>query len=340
MARIYYKEEKLGGQPIENNIVNVQLFDYIFDNTNFNEFEFQDLEKTYFFGFLKSKKEIFKFVKFRRDGFHYKTSEGNFYLPNSLIFYDVKDAVFPSEFYFIAKINDQIELRKCNGGEEVKWFQIPELHKTVNDLKVFSKIKRTLEEIKKLVETTHNKKIDIEREKKEKEEKQKMEAERPYLNSIQKEAYRKLTKLCVYDHSNKEKILQFIETLKNYDGDSEYETTLNYFMDFLDEEPLNFIMRMDWKAGIEDLEWLLASRLKNNYNLLLDLPKAENYNKRATVSEEQVFKDFDKPLREKGLQLGFIDTQSDEYVVVLHKIKHKEEVEKIIHKIGYNYYEE
>ena len=51
--------------------------------------------------------------------------------PKAIIFYDNDNYAFPTEFYFIAKLGDEIELRKCNGGKDVKWFQIPDLHKEV-----------------------------------------------------------------------------------------------------------------------------------------------------------------------------------------------------------------
>ena len=69
------------------------------------------------------------------------------------------------------------------------------------------------------------------------------------------------------------------------------------------------------------------------------MPNSENYDEDATVSENNVFEEFDQPLRENGLQLGFINTQSDEYIAVLHKIQDKEKVEKAVMKMGYEYYE-
>src|SRR5690606_30527894 len=120
--------------------------------------------------------------------------------------------------------------------------------------------------------------------------------------------YKDLTELCVFNDTNKSKILHFIETLKNYDNAYDYYTTLNYFAEYLDANKFGYIMRMDWKAGIEDLEWLLNSVIKENYDLKITLPNPENYDEDLTVSEDGIFEDYDKPLRENGLQLGFIDT--------------------------------
>jgi len=338
MARIYYHEEKLSGQSFENEIINPQLFDFIFSNTNTNKFEIKSVSSSSFFGLLKSTKETFKTVLISRDGINYKTTEGSFYLPKAIIFYDKDDFSFPSEFYFISKLGDKIELRKCNGGKDVKWFQIPDLHKEVTDSKIVSKIENTILEVKKLVETTHNKQVDIDKEKQKEEELRKIEENRPFLNEVQKNAYKELTELCISLNPKKNNVIAFVEKLKNYDKDSEYYTTLNYVMDFLDDNSIPFILRLDWKAGIEDLEWVLKSSLKENYNLSMDLPNESDYEENASVSFDNVFEDFDKPLREKELQMGFIDTQSDEYIIVLHKITDKDKVEKAIKEIGYDYY--
>lgn len=339
MARIYYHEEKLCGQAFENSAINLQLFDFIFDNTNTNKFEIKTVLNASFFGLLKSTKETFKFVQISRDGIYYNTTEGSFYLPKAIIFYDYNDYNFPSEFYFIAKLRDSVEIRKCNGGKDVKWFQIPDLHKEVTDSKTISKIENTILEVKKLVETTHNKQIDIDKEKKKEEEIRKIEDNRPFLNETQKNAYKELTEMCISLNSKKKNVIEFVEKLKNYDKDREHFTTLNYVMDFLDENKVSFILRLDWKADIEDLEWVLKSALKDNYNLSIDLPKPSDYGENASVSSDNVFEDYDKPLRQNSLQMGFIDTQSDEYIMVLHKITDKEKVEKTIKEIGYDYYE-
>jgi len=338
MARIYYHEEKLAGKAFENDVINLQFFDFIFNNTTTNKFEIKPISSSSFFGLLKSTTATFKTVRISRDGINYNTTEGNFYLPKAIIFYDNDDYNFPSEFYFISKLGDKIELRKCNGGKDVKWFQIPDLHKEVTDSKIVSKIKSTILEVRKLVETTYNKQIDIDKEKK-KEELRKIEENRPFLNVVQKNAYKELTELCIDLNPKKNDVITFIEKLKNYDKDSEYYTTLNYTMDFLDNNNILFLLRLDWKAGIEDLEWVLKSSLKENYNLSIDLPNASNYEENASVSFDNVFEDFDKPIRHKGLQMGFVDTQSDEYVIVLHKITDKDKVEKVIKEIGYDYYE-
>ncbi|SNR16221.1 DUF6630 family protein [Tenacibaculum jejuense] len=339
MTRIYYKEEKLSGESIQHKFINVALFDYIFNSTNTNNFELKVNSKLPLPKAIKTKLDVFKNVQIVRDDLHYNTEEGDFYLPNSIVFTDNNDFSFPTEFYFISKIGEQIELRKCNGGEDVKWYQIPILHQSVQDKNVILKVKNTLKRIKKLVATTHNKKIEEELKQKELERKRKIEEMRPLLTEKQKEAYRELVSLCVQEQSSKTNIVQFIETLKNYDNDEEYLTTFNYFLEFLENEDHNFIIRLDWKSEVEDLEWSLKSSLKQNYDEVLKLPKHQDYNANTTVSHEGVLEDYIKPLRLIGLQLGIIDTKSDEYILLLHKQEDKEKLKIAVEGIGYTYHE-
>lgn len=334
MARIYYREAKLSGQPIRSEVINIQQFDTILYSTDLVDVNFQDDKPSSLFGKLfGQKKHIFKKVELRRDNqLYYQSEKGSFFIPSGILFFDRSDYNFPSEFYFIAKIGNQLEFRKCKGGKDIAWYQIPDLHQPISDPKIIKKIENTFSELERLVTQERIGKIkaaDVGR----------PAMERLPLDDLTKKAYQRLTECCVFNENDRRKINTFIESLGDYEGDEDYLTTLNYFMEFLEREQLNFIMPMDWKAGVEDLEWLLSTQLQRQYNLHLELPKPDQYDEMATVSVNGVFEDFDRVLRQNGLQLGFIDTQSDEYVAVLHRISDKVWVQEAVTGIGYDYYE-
>ena len=339
MARIYYNKEELCGQPIQRGNITPEVFSYIFNNTDESKFELRGIDSSALLGDAKSNGELFNYAFLTRDGIHFNAAEGSFFLPSSIIFYDIPDYNFPSEFYFIAKIGDQIELRKCSAGEGVKWFQIPQLHKPVLDSNIVLKVDTTMALVKKLVETTFNKQTVMERKKQEEKERTKIERNRPLLSDAKRNAYQALTDLCVHDATEKERISNFIETLKSYDSNIEYDMTLTNFRDFLDTGQNDFIMGLDWKAGVEELEHVLQSAIKNNYNLTIELPNQEDYEEDASISYDDVFEDFDTSLRKNGLQLGFIGADSDEYIIILHKVQDAEKVEAAINTMGHTYYE-
>ena len=160
----------------------------------------------------------------------------------------------------------------------------------------------------------------------------------PLISEQEKSGYISLVKLCLAPNLQNE-VISFFEKLRDYSKDEDYMTTLNYVMEYSDKQNLFFIMSLDWNADIETLAWRLENSLDKNFCLFIELPNPTNYEKEASVSFDNVFEDYDKPLRNQGLQMGFIDTQSDEYVIFVHKISDKEEIENTISKIGYKYYE-
>ncbi|KFE99008.1 hypothetical protein IX38_18365 [Chryseobacterium luteum] len=158
------------------------------------------------------------------------------------------------------------------------------------------------------------------------------------MSEQEKIGYISLVKLCLRPNRQND-LSSFFDHLRDYSKDEDYMTTLNYVMEYSDKQNLFFIMVLDWKQDIETLQWRLSNSLSNNFDLAIELPNPKNYEQTASVAFDNIFEDYDKPLRNNGLQMGFIDTQSDEYVIFVHKIDDKEKVESAVEKIGYKYHE-
>lgn len=152
---------------------------------------------------------------------------------------------------------------------------------------------------------------------------------------IQKEGYLELSEICRYKNG-KIDFSAFVQNLKDYSNDEDYMSTLNYVIDCLYQKGNSFIINLDWKEEISSLFHGVNQILTGNFNSEIELPQPENYGERASVSSDNVFKDFDKAINEKGYQLSFIDTNSDEYVIVVHKIEDLEAAKNAIRKIGYD----
>jgi hypothetical protein len=152
----------------------------------------------------------------------------------------------------------------------------------------------------------------------------------------QKQGYFELIELCLGD-AKKIEVSNFIDTLHNYNGDENYYTTLNSAKEYLDNNGIHFIMALDWKQEITDLVWRINSSLRDNFNTKIELPYPTGYGKNASVSAKNVFKDFDKSIQKQNFKLGFIDTNSDEYVIIIHKVSDENEVKEATKKIGYPY---
>ncbi|WP_397363202.1 hypothetical protein [Olleya sp. R77988] len=152
------------------------------------------------------------------------------------------------------------------------------------------------------------------------------------LSDKVKESYLNLAKVCLNENDHA-KFQKFASELKNYDGHWEHGTTLNFVNDYLNKNKILLFMVLDWKAGIDDFNWNLASALENNFNRKIDLPSPNDYPERASVSFDNVFCDYKNLLNKSDLELSFIDTDSDQYVILVHPISDKETVGNSINGI-------
>jgi hypothetical protein len=151
MARVYYKEEKIQGNPVKTQIINLENFETLmrFDKIIIIN-ESDRAKKSFdFLSFLGGVPKCFNYFSIRNEGgenngLEYKTTEGYFFLPKSLIFYDTFDFDAPSVFYFIALIGNELEIRYVNHGGNLKWFNIPDLHKEVTDASIIRRMEATI----------------------------------------------------------------------------------------------------------------------------------------------------------------------------------------------------
>lgn len=104
-----------------------------------------------------------------------------------------------------------------------------------------------------------------------------------------------------------------------------------------EEHNIPFLWRMDWKQEIGDLEWAIKHSLKTNFDIDVILPSASDYPEEAAISYGTVFIDFDKALHFYNLQLGFVNTQCDEYVFFIHPLALRIKLEKEFARLGYQY---
>ena len=114
MPRIYYREKKLHDIPLKNEIITVSLFDKIIELSAFIPEDalqiFELPQKKVSLAFWKNDKPFKHAVVWNTEKPHTTYEYGDFYLPKAIVFFDVKDAYFPSDYYFIVNIDGQLEL--------------------------------------------------------------------------------------------------------------------------------------------------------------------------------------------------------------------------------------
>lgn len=149
------------------------------------------------------------------------------------------------------------------------------------------------------------------------------------------EAFNKLGELCL-DAYNLNEYKNICKTIKNYDGHLEYQTTMNYFLMKNYEASFSFIRSFDWKALTSELISFVRFALEENYGCIVDIDTSVFKND-SIISNKGVLTSIDKKLNSAGFALGYLETESDEYVLFVHKFEDKELMKEIGKTIQHEY---
>lgn len=158
------------------------------------------------------------------------------------------------------------------------------------------------------------------------------------LSEEEKHGYLALVSNCVH-LALQPQLLDFFHNLNDYTDDERYFSTFNYVLDYLEKEQLFFIKFFDWKQDVNDLEYFIDNAVQKHFELSISLPNSQVYGEDASISSANVLNDYDDCLRVYGLQIGCIDTESDEYVLFVHKIEVINCIDEAVQIIGFDYYE-
>ncbi|MDO5105214.1 hypothetical protein [Capnocytophaga sp.] len=155
MPRIYYRNRKINGEPFKSEKITLAVFAKILASTSFIPEDalhiFELPQKTSILPWKKNDKGFKYAVVWNNDRPHNTVEYGDFYLPKSIVFFDVKDAYFPSEYFFIANIDNQLEISHCRAGADTSWYQQPELRREITDLKLIKRIEKSVNELQEVL---------------------------------------------------------------------------------------------------------------------------------------------------------------------------------------------
>ncbi|MDR2905364.1 MAG: hypothetical protein LBU73_05385 [Helicobacteraceae bacterium] len=133
MPRAFYKEKKIIGKTIETPVINLLNLDRLFRNRS-------ELEKL---GKL-SNPNFISFTMIFADTFY---MNGKCYFPKQMLFWDNTESD-PSEFYFIAIIDDEIEIKGIKNAKNIEWYDMSEAYFEVDGEQI-KKIETTIETLLK-----------------------------------------------------------------------------------------------------------------------------------------------------------------------------------------------
>lgn len=155
MPRIYYRHKQIHGEPFENKKISKEAFAKIMISTSFISEDmlhiFELPQKTPVLPWKKKEKGFKYAVVWNHEKAHCTAEYGDFFLPKAIVFFDVKDAYFPSEYFFIVNINDQLEISHCRAGADTAWYQQPELRREITDSNTVKRLETSVIELQKVL---------------------------------------------------------------------------------------------------------------------------------------------------------------------------------------------
>ncbi len=157
MPRIYYREKKLHIPPLQNEVITVDLFNKIMELSSFIPEDalqiFELPEKKTSLLFWKNDKPFKQAVIWNTEKPHTTYEYGDFYLPRAIVFFDEKDAYFPSDYYFIVNIDNQLELGYSKAGPQTAWYEQPQLWHKVTQPKIIKRFEKSIKELYKILKS-------------------------------------------------------------------------------------------------------------------------------------------------------------------------------------------
>jgi hypothetical protein len=293
MPRVYYNEEKIYGTAVETAVINMKNISALIENKNN-----APLWK------MPVNRKIFQHIDIETvSQFYTDTGEGKtVYLPKNIEFWDMDDFVFPSVFYFIALIGDKLEIRYVNGGEEVKWFNIPDLHKELNDANIIKKMELTIEAALAYIEKykePEKKKVKVKGIKLNKDYVEEFLAvlgmKKQYAGEIVEMAYSPTD----YFDKNADKLRKY-EIL-----DASKNMYLLYLSELLEKKKI--VRTVDWNMECEDVIYNFEKLTK----IKIESIDAKKY---SDETAGKILSDISKELESKyNKKIFCIDTDSDSY---------------------------
>lgn len=160
MPRIYYREKKLHKPPLKNEVITATLFNRIIELGGFipedalQIFELPPKKKG--IAFWKTDRTFKYAVVWNTEKPHTTYEYGDFYLPKAIVFYDTKDAYFPSDYYFVVSINDELELGHIKAGGNTAWYEQPLLWHEVTNSKLIKRFETSIKSLESLLKNSRN----------------------------------------------------------------------------------------------------------------------------------------------------------------------------------------
>ena len=334
MARIYYQHKALLGSLNQNifGMMDLYFFKEVFKKSKALlsggqtvQFELKNSNDLPFFKHLTVWKGDFEW--------------NGVFLPDTILLSDIANPDYSDEYYFVARIDNKLDFRKVNKNSANDW------KTSVNNSVSLENVKAENPALWNKLETSFFLIFStLENLSAEKKEHSKKTLNKPVTNSsIQKKdptdiltAFKRLSELSGWTYQETKDFLNYLKP-QNLTEENPYKLlslSEDYYYHIQKEHKLLF-MYFDWKEDIGEFLWKLNKILNNNFGIIEDIPMG-NYTEENQISEDGVLEYFDNFLRIRQLQLTYIESDGDDYLFIVHRIKDFQEIKSLIATIGWD----
>lgn len=310
MARVYYKKKELIGTSINHNAINPTVFNNIMTKT-------APAKDDYFTINIKSELITFSKALVWDGDFWFTHKEHEIYLPKAILFGDDFQLPFPDEYFFVAYIQGEIELRKVYAGKGVTFLQTLNLSEGVIDKSEISKVDNSMIVIHKMLNQFEEKSLAYP---------QGTESSSKIL-----EAYDAITAMCGWTKPARDLLLEHLRSLNLRDAIYEIRDAV---LDYCYDTDKALFIYCDWKDCVEEFVCELQEILKQNFEIEVVLPLGD-YNLETQIFEEGVLEYFNTILHQYQIELLCLNTDGDDYQFIINKIDDHEEIIQNIKTIGF-----
>jgi len=223
------------------------------------------------------------------------------------------------------KLNSDILFDKANGIKRIGLFKKKKakqiLGNYLDEIDEISKTQRMVEiGIDNNLSLTYSALVKISKTKKSKS-----------LSKKRKDAISQLGKFC-FDQAGYEIYIEEIKSIKNYDNNEEYGSTLNYLSSQLQDSGLLQFFSLDWKTEILELDSLIEQSIKQNFALKVELNVSSKFSNQSSISSKGCFTQFKSDLKLYDMEMKILDSGGDSYIFLIHKTENDIEVSRLLNE--------
>lgn len=343
--KIYYLNKNIKSSNPYKGKITITEFNNVVYNLAYKEIYFNNT----LLDFFNNSKKKFKYIWINKDDEYFEQNNKRFFVPKCIVFSDVPKILnksnykyyFEKPIYILLSIDNDLEVRELNFQKPLKFDQTVDIDTELLDSSIIPIIENTFFKIYKKYKKTISKPYEI--------PEQTLEDEiwiNPNENSLS--ILSDFLNLCTENINIKNLIKKVSkgkieEELLNHNRNElsyNFHHTFWIFLNQTINTENELLVHLDVKFPLDEFKEVIIDLLKNNYSIESDFLN-NKYDKESelAITGTEIFRDFDKDLKNYNLKIGFIESDGDEYLMFIHKIDDTDRIISVLEKVNFKYFD-